>query len=178
MYSPAEEYDQTPIIDSKAQVKVNILAVFNHYCKKKVMPNKSVKVFDDIGEENNYMQLPGFSAFCKEILDKVLKLPVKKRSEIYKKTCVDSKQIMSLDLFKQSLTRIAREHNRQMLQQHKKDIGELKQEISMMVEGADKEDDTDTELARAPTLEAIPEDLDEDYYEESPDVRMQQEAKL
>lgn len=73
-----------------------MVAIFSHYSKKKVMPNKSDKVFDDIGEEDTFMQLPGFSAFCKEILDKVLKLPVKKRSEIYKKTCVDSKQIMSL----------------------------------------------------------------------------------
>jgi len=42
------------------------------------------------------MQLSGFSAFCKEILDKALKLPVKKRTEIFKKTTVDSKQVMSL----------------------------------------------------------------------------------
>lgn len=55
------------------------------------MPNKSDKVFDDIGEEDSYMQLPGFSAFCKEILDKALKLPVKKRAEIFKRTCVNSK---------------------------------------------------------------------------------------
>jgi hypothetical protein len=57
------------------------------------------------------MQLSGFSAFCKEILDKALKLPVKKRTEIFKKTTVDSKQMMSLKQFKTALTKIAREHN-------------------------------------------------------------------
>lgn len=40
-----------------------------------------------------------------------------------------------------------------------------------MVDGPNDDEFADNEIARAPTLEAIPEDLDEDYYEESPDFR-------
>jgi len=52
---------------------------------------------------------------------------------------------------------------------HKKDVGELKREINNIISGSQSE--TDSEINRAPTLEAIPEDLDEDDYDESPAYR-------
>ena len=48
--------------------------------------------------------------------------------------------------------------------QHKKDVGELKKEINDIISNG-QASDSDDNLHRQPTLEAIPEDLDEDDYD-------------